>query len=359
MKNFLEKIMSFELDCTLEQFVRRFFELHGAEMEKTPRGLEVLLPGELAQRLETPDYIHIQTGLEAAGEHAVNYGSPLLEKVVDAACETAPLLNCQLNFDYLKRQGFDKLIRKQFTFNGYVGQVESAATVRTEYLLLTCRYLAQSDEQKEGLVTLIFNLETGALVADMDRMLETVHKDYPADIPPASWGDDKIRDIMKWVGRQTQTALSREIEPFQDSMNRRFRRDVTNLEEYYAGLKQEMEAGLNRPGLSAQLIQDRKEKISLLPDELEKKKDDLFKKYSIKVKVQLCGAVLIRTPAVKVLYRVSVGRQKKRLAMIYNPVTKLMDPLVCQGCGAGTFSVRFCGRLHLLCPACGQKCPAC
>ena len=103
--------MSFELDCTLEQFVRRFFELHGAEMEKTPRGLEVLLPGELAQRLETPDYIHIQTGPEAAGEHAVNYGSPLLEKVVDAACETAPLLNCQLNFDYLKRQGFDKLIQ--------------------------------------------------------------------------------------------------------------------------------------------------------------------------------------------------------------------------------------------------------
>ena len=85
------------------------------------------------------------------------------------SAETAALVECDLHFDYLKSQGFDKLIRNQFTFHGAVGKVESFAEVRTEYFLMTCKYLAQSDEQKEGLIRLIFNLETGARIEDMEQ----------------------------------------------------------------------------------------------------------------------------------------------------------------------------------------------
>ena len=153
--------------------------------------------------------------------------------------------------------------------------------------------------------------------------------------------------------------MAEEIAPFRDSMNRRLRRDVTSLAEYYADLEQEMKASLARPGFSAQLIQDRQQKMGLLPDELARKTDDLFKKYSIRVNLKLCGAMLIRTPAVKVLYRVSVGRKLQRLSLIYNPANKLLDPQVCRGCGLSTFSVHFCRHLHLLCPNCSQECPEC
>ena len=142
-------------------------------------------------------------------------------------------------------------------------------------------------------------------------------------------------------------------------MNRRFRRDAANLEEYYEDLKQEMEESLKRPGLSEQLMSDRKTKISLIPDELERKKGDLFKKYSIKIKIKFCGGIQIRTPAVKILYQASVGRKQKQLSMIYNPATKSMDPIVCNGCGGSTFNIRFCDHLHILCPACSAQCPAC
>ena len=154
-------------------------------------------------------------------------------------------------------------------------------------------------------MALAFNVETGAAVSEMGRMFDTVERTFETDSEQMLLGDDKIKAILTWVQRQTGKVLESEIEPFQDSMNRRFRRDVANLEEYYEDLKKEMEESLKRPGISDQLMSDRKAKISLIPDELERKKADLFKKYSIRVKLELCGAIQIHTPAVKILYQTS------------------------------------------------------
>jgi hypothetical protein len=142
-------------------------------------------------------------------------------------------------------------------------------------------------------------------------------------------------------------------------MNRRFRRDVTHLEEYYAGLEKEMKASLARSGLSEQLVRERQEKIALIPGEMARKKDDLFKKYSIRLKVVPCALMIVSTPALQVLCRVSVKKKQKSIPLFYNPVTKTMDPAVCDACGAGTTRVSFCDRFHLLCPACAGGCPVC
>ena len=84
-----------------------------------------------------------------------------------------------------------------------------------------------------------------------------------------------------------------------------------------------------------------------------------YKKYSIKVKLSLCGGIQVRTPAAKILYQASIGRKQKQLSMLYNPATKSMDPLVCEGCADSTFNIHFCDHLHILCPACSASCPAC
>lgn len=362
MRSFSEKTMSSNADITLARFARRFLESSGAVIEERPEGLDALLPDHLASRLNTPEYFHIATGKDAEDTEetfTIQYGSPFLERIVDAACSNAPLIACHLNFNYIKRQGFDRLIRDQFIFHNAVGRVQNTADVRTEYLLLSCKYLAQSDEQKEGPVALAFNLETGASVSEMDSMLGPVEKTFEANSDHTSLGDDKVKTVLKWVQGQAGRILQREIESFQDSMNRRFRRDVTNLDEYYEDLEKEMEKGLKRPGLSAQLVADRKEKIGLIPDELRRKKEDLFKKYSIRVELELCGGIWIHTPAVKILYQISFGKKQRQLSMIFNPVTKSMDPLVCEGCGDSTYTIGFCDHLHKLCPACRANCPVC
>lgn len=350
--------MNSDSDRELSQFAFRFFENMGAVLEKADHGFEALLPTRLSELLGLPEHILISddTSSQPKAHCSISYGSPLLEKMVETACGRLPLMACQLKFDYLKGQGFDRLIKDQFNFYNAVGKIESTGVVKTVYLFLNCRYVAQSDEQKQGLLGLVVNYETGALIPHMEDVLLTPVRDFETSWKPI-WKDGKLQEIMERIKDQAEEMLTAELASFRESMNRRFRRDAANLEEYYNALTLEMEKSLERPGLSDELIKDRKEKIALLPHELARKRDDLFKKYSIKVTIIPCAATFINTPAVKVLYRASVERSQKTLALLYNPVTRLMDPLVCEGCGKSITSIYFCNHFHLLCSWCHKRCP--
>ena len=352
--------MSYKPGQELVDFASRFLENRGAVLEINPSGFEALLPETLAELLETGDHIQVAGGSTADGKalYSIGFGSPLLEKMVSAACSKIPLLSCGLEFEYLKSQGFEKLIRKQLNFNGSAGKIESSAIIKTDYLFMTCRYVAQSDEQKQGLLRLVFNHETGALIPGMADMLSNVVRHFNKPPKPVL-NDAMLERIMEGIKKESEKILGQVMLSFKESMTRRFRRDVGNLEEYYDALKKEMEKSLERPGQSDDLIRDRKEKIALIPEELTRKKDDLFKKYSIRVNIEPCAAMFIKTPAVRILYRAMIGRKKKNLSLTYNPVTKAIDPLVCQGCGTSITSIYFCSHLHLLCHECNTKCPVC
>lgn len=344
----------------LEEFACRFLENQGAVLERNEHGFEALLPENLSEVFGTSEHININTGSdpESEGVYSINYGSSLLEKMVDAVCGDVPLLACQLQFDYLKREGFDSLIQEQFFFSKSAGKTESRAKINTAYIFLTCRYTAQSDEQKQGLVSLVFNLETGAYIPHMAELFSAAGKFFiPLQKP--IWKDGQLERVMKCIKEQSKEILMDELNSFHETMTRRFRRDVANLEEYYHALEKEMEKNLERPRLSEELIKERREKIDLLPDELERKRDDLFKKYSIKINVEPCAVMLINTPAVKVLYNIFIRRTRENVSLIYNPVTKALDPLVCQGCGKSITNIYFCNHLHLLCSMCSEKCPLC
>ena len=361
-------------DSTADQapfdFARRFLEIRGAILEKTAGGFQAVLPDELAKRLAVSDLVRIQsdpaTGADAdpgkasdESVFAIHYGAPVLDRMLAAATGAVPVLTWQLHFDYIKTQGFNRRIKEQFRFPNAVGSVVSQAVVRTAYLLIVCHYTLQSDEQKEGLVQLVFNLETGACVPDMADMMDGLNRSLDTGKTDGAHKTADIRELLRRAGGMLKSRINAESVDFQKSMQRRFRRDVNSLTEYYNSLKKEMENSLKRPGLSDQLIQDRREKIGLIPEELARKKDDLLKKYSIHIKVQPCTMMHIKTDAVKLLFKTAVGKKERTFPMLYNPVTKAMDPQVCQGCGGSTYQCFFCGEMHLLCPECRRGCPVC
>lgn len=353
----------------LMDFVHRFLDRHGAVAEKGDSGLDVLVPERLQEHLGTPEFIRLEAepGVPA-GPHpdaskrqtfSIAYGSEFLERVLQLACAEVPTLSCQLDFHYVKSQGFDALIQECFQFKGGLARVDQWAKVLTHYMVLTSRYRAQSDEQKEGLLELAFHLETGAQVPDLASGLETASRSYGQSASVPKELSDSLRKVFGSLKRAADDTVRRETAGFQESMNRKFRRDVTNLEAYYRSLEQEMQQGLSRSGLSDQLIQDRRAKIKLIPEELARKKEDLFKKYSIRIGIVPCAVLMVATPAVKVLLRVAVGRKQKAISAFYNPVTKTMDPLVCEGCRGSSLRMSFCDQMHLLCADCAGRCPVC
>lgn len=344
----------------LEEFAEKFLASHDALVDRRPDGLEALLPEQLAARLESAEHLRLRFGADATGDgETINYGSPLLEKMVAAACATMPMAACRLEFDYLKSAGFERLIDERFSFVGARGQVANQGRTLTDYLRLTLRYTAQSDEQKMGLLDLIFNVETGVLVPEMAPALGQVASQPLPGEQKEILPESRLAMLRDRVELLAPRLAASAIAPFVSSMQRRYQRDSANLDEYYQGLRLEMENSLSRAGLTPQSILERQEKIAALPQELASKKDDLFNKYSVRVNLEPVAAMLIRTPAVKLLYRLAIGRQRRDISLIYNPVTKALDPLVCEGCGTSLVAVHFCDRQHLLCPACRGRCPRC
>ena len=71
MRNSLGRTMNSETIAMPLLFARRFLERQGAVIEANPKGFDALLPQELAERLELPEYVSIMDGLKAESEGAI------------------------------------------------------------------------------------------------------------------------------------------------------------------------------------------------------------------------------------------------------------------------------------------------
>ena len=350
----------------LLDFAARFLRENGALIEQGSRGINALLPKDLANRLGTREYITLAVPRDlaqartagASGNpaevYSIHFGAPLLDKILAVLTENPPLLHTELHFSYLKSGGFDNLVQEQFEWHKATGSVTSFGQIHTRYLLLNCKYLAQSDEQKEGRFDLTVNLDTGALVPGMNADFTGIDKEFrkTGTIDISENMQTRLNRLVQTYGK---AAVDQETDAFKNSMNRRFVRDAKSLDDYYHALAQEMAASLERANVSEALKTDRKEKIAMIPEELAAKKKDLLNKYQIRITLYLAGAMMVKTPAVKLLFTASVGRNRKTLSLIYNPVTKRIDPLVCESCHQSMYQVAFGNDLCTLCLECHGK----
>ncbi len=352
-------------DLDLTQFACRFLKDQGAILESGNEVTNVLLPKDLSQALDVEEYISMAKDLEnvksfeGSALYPIEFQSPLLDKIISMAGSKPPFLQTALKFNYIKTQGFANLIKEQFEFLKSKIVVTGTGEIKTRYILLTSRFLAQSDEQKEGLLDFSINMDTGALAPGMLSMLYNAEKEYQTKAIQG-YTKEEIIQIHELISHYGPDAVEDALSNFVKSMNRRFKRDSLSLDDYYHALEKEMKESLSRTGISDKLIQERNAKIAMLPEELSAKKKDLLNKYSIKVSFTPVAALAVTTSCVKVFITLTSGRQKKKLSMIYNPVTKQMDPMVCQSCGMSTFSLGLCKNLSLNCTTClGQGCTCC
>jgi len=336
-------------------FACRFFKARGGVVEDQGLIRDILLPEAAAQTLGVDDFFRV--GPEEVVEqgrlkvHAVQLNTPFLDRMLTLAGESAPFARAELKFDYIKTQGFDRLIADRFQFHKSKVRVMKTGEARTRYLILTCRYTAQSDEIKQGLVEICVNLDTGVVIPDMARGLANVQKEF--SVKKARGVNEKEIELIRTVvSRYGQDLVEDRLASFVDSMNRRFQRDTASLDAYYQALETEMRQNLSRSGLSQDLVREREEKIAMIPAELAAKKKDLLNKYGIRIDFKPAAALYLTSACVTVFARLISGRSHTDFTLTYNPVTKDMDPVACQVCGAGTYSLGLCSSLHINCLDC-------
>jgi len=340
-------------DPELLSFASEFLQERGALIEPQPDGLVALLPPSLAHMLGLPEETQL-----GSDEAPLLYGSPLLDRLIGLATEEVPVVYGQIEVPYLKKAGFDKLIGQDIRFADGQVRVTTRAEARTTYMVLVCHYLAMSDERKEGLVRMGVHEGTGAVIEDLEDLWPEAR---PAFFPQGKVPPHFPVHLEKAFSAAMHSARNRteaELAEFLSSMRRRLRRDVSNTREYYEALRGEMEAGLSHPNLTEAQRQERMAKIRELPDELARKIEDVEQKYQVEVSVTARAAMRFLVDVAQIGLDLRYRKFSRPLRTIWNPITRRLDPLVCDRCLETTrtiYPTTEGSEIVLLCPSCSTK----
>jgi len=337
-------------DQELLSFTSQLLEQHGAAVEQHPDHLMTLLPADLSRILSLPE----ESRFGADGETLL-YGSPILDRLVTLATKEVPIVYGELAVPYLKQEGFEQLLAQEISFGKGKYRIVDSVAARHPYMILICHYVAMSDERKEGLLELAIHEDSGALVAEMSGRWKDFQPRFFAQehIPPhfPAHIDNSINAALK----SARSIIDKELADFYNSIKRHLHRDVRNTQEYYEALKREMEASLENPNLSEDQRNDRSAKIQDLPDEMNRKIEDLQHKYQIHVTMTSCAALRFLVPIVRLTVEFRYKKLLRELRLNYNPISRSVDPLVCEHCKLTTRTVFPCEKkseLQFYCPEC-------
>ena len=256
---------------------------------------------------------------------------------------------------YLKKAGFERLIGRDIVFVDGQVRVAGRADARSSYMILMGHYVALSDERREGLVRVGLHESSGAIVRDLVGSWEQFRPQFfeVGKVPPHF--PVHIEEALSSGMKNAAGIVHAELSDFLSSMRRRLQRDVKNTREYYEALRIEMEASLSHPNLTEAQRQDRIAKIENLPQEAERKVEDIEQKYRVRVTISACAAVRLLVDVVQLMLDLRYRKARRSVRVIWNPITHRLDPLVCEHCHETTQKVHPViegSTIRLLCPLC-------
>lgn len=339
-------------DQELLSFTSQVLEQQGAAVEQHTDCLITLLPVSLSQLLNLSE----ESQIGKDGEPLL-YGSPLLDRLVTLATKEVPVVYGELEIPYLKQEGFEQLLTQDLSFEKGKSRISNKVEARHPYMILICHYVAMSDERKEGLIELAIHEDSGALIPEMSGRWKDFQPRFFAQeyIPPhfPAHIDSSINAALK----SARSIIDNELADFYKGIKRHLNRDVQNTQEYYEALRREMKASLENPNLSKDQRNDRITKIQDLPDEMNRKIEDLQQKYQIRVTLTGCAALRFLVPIVRLTVEFRYKKLLRELRLNYNPISRSLDPLVCEHCKLTTRTVFPCDKksiIYFYCPECCQ-----
>nr|MBS0019195.1 hypothetical protein [Gammaproteobacteria bacterium] len=155
----------------LQQFVAELLEKTGAAVEPCePEGLEVLAPAEVQKSLGLSEWSQLGFGAELPPK-AVRVGleSDWIERLAGVLSDRGLVLRRAIEVENPPPHHPARILQHGLELLNATYRVEAVSPVWTRFLLLSLRYTALSDEKRDGILQLGFNLSNGA---SLNGMLE-------------------------------------------------------------------------------------------------------------------------------------------------------------------------------------------
>jgi hypothetical protein len=359
----------------LRDFVAELLERKGAAIEVVdPDALEVLAPAVLQKAMGWPELTRLGFGTERPhGAIAIGLDGDWLDRFGALLGDEGRWSEREVRHTVAVPAPSDpeRVLDRALDLPNAVWRFQGMTATWTRCLLLAFRYMAVSDEKREGLIWLGFNLGTGAVVSDILARLRPALAQMPNWQAPDSttrratgpaWSavtlEARVRPLLDQQVRQS-------MEPFVRAMRRRLERDRNRVHAYHNDLRNSSLKRLTALGLvegDRAEADRRREKLRVeaIEREYRAKLDDLRHNYALRVTVEWVQALDLYVPVQRfdVLIRRRKGERLVRLD--WHPLVKMAEPPVCEA-GLGRDRVRLvCDhKLHLTEPAGQAPCPSC
>jgi hypothetical protein len=359
----------------LRDFVADLLERKGAAIEALgPDGLEVLAPEPVRKAMGWPELAHLGFGTERTdgaipigleGDWLDRFGALLADEGRWSEREVRPPAAVPAPSDP------ERVLERAIDLPNAVWRFKGMSATCTRCLMLGFRYTAVSDEKREGLIWLGFNLGTGAVVSDILARLR------PALAQMADWQapEQATRSAAGpgWSAARLEARLrpllDRQVrdsmEPFLRAMRRRLGRDRNRVHAYHDDLRS---ASLKRLAALAGAQGDRAEadrrretlRVAAIEREYRAKLDDLRHNYALRVTVEWVQALDLYVPVQR--FDVLIRRRKgeRVIQLDWHPLVKTAELPPCEaGLGLDRVRVVCDDKLHLTEPAGQAPCPSC
>ena len=349
----------------LREFAAGVLAEVGALVERLePEGLEALLPAPVQQRLQTPDWLRLGFAAELPpGAQRVSLESDWLTRLGGLLGERGRRATCVLPVLLPPLPHPERLLEHGLILHNAVHRLSGVRPAWTRYCLLVCRYVAISDEKREGISLFGINLATGgaldpfvdvllAAVTDATSTLETT---VPSDVElPPDWTVARLHACLTHALR---ARVGAHLHPFVSGMQRRLDRDLAQVLEYYSGLRQESWQRLQRPGADSAREQLR---LEAAEREYHAKVADLRQKYALRVTVELSQTLELIMPVQRLTLLVKRRKGERQITMDWNPLARKLEPPPCEWSYTSEVTRLVCDEaLHLVSPPAHATCTQC
>lgn len=333
------------------EFVREFLcgvlNAAGGVVEIEAAGdLHVLLPPEMGVDLGLGEEIRIALSDRQHEErHGVDgrLGSPLLERLVTQRLAAPPLAAVGLPPELPRPLPAQIPVLLNAVRAG--DATRSRAVER--YLLADLRLVVLSDEVRSAMATVCLRLADGAYVTP-----PPLQQAEPRALRPLDDAERRRvrRALHGWIRRESPVRLAGALAAVQ----RRVRRDLDRMAEYYTSLDAEMAVAVRRARVPEER-ERRQAKRAALAEDLAARRAQLRERTRPRLSAALVAATLVETDVER--FELPVRRRTRNgLVMVRGRAAdSVFEGPACAVCSEASLRLYLCDeQLHVLCPGCGQ-----
>jgi len=354
----------------LPEVLADILNLEGALLERTDDGcLEFVVPPSLSETLGIPEHGKLSFAYQPFDESVISasYESEFFRSVDRIFSERGKMAKAVYSSQLPNIEKVSKWVSEKIALSNASFRLQKVDHQRIDYALIFFKYVALSDEKREGIFSLLINeqnLSTSPLNANLTAFWEDLKesKEFLTR-------NEGISKALQAGFSAASLIVKEEFEPFMKSLERRLHRDIIRVFEYYETLKGEIHKAFEKKFISgrdspeAQNEEGRKVlsgKLDAVEGEKRWKIQDLVSKYALNIRIEPVCIIEIETESLVFWLEIRRRLSSRIFPLSYNPLLKKADSLPCESCFHPRGTYYLCDeKLHILCATCFRKCPNC